>query len=78
MSMVKLILNSGTRTILYPNLEDNAIVKSYPSVVGMEKDVVFFNHQNKENGVEDSVSKHNMFEVSWLFRIKIDKSQNML
>ena len=43
MSMVKLILNSGTRTILYPNLEDNAIVKSYPSVVGMEKDVVFCN-----------------------------------
>lgn len=30
----------------------------------MQKDVFFFNHLNKENGTEDSVSKFNMFEAS--------------
>ena len=52
-----------TRSILYPKLEDNAIVLKYPSVQGMQTDVFFYNHLNKEGGSEDSVSKYNMFEV---------------
>ena len=36
----------------------------YPPVSGMGSDVFFFNHTNKENGGgDDTVSKHNMFEV---------------
>ncbi|KAJ3560209.1 hypothetical protein NP233_g10990 [Leucocoprinus birnbaumii] len=54
------------RTILYPNLEDNELVFSYPPVQGMQKDVFFFNHLNKENGTEDSVSKYNTFEVQMI------------
>ena len=34
----------------------------------MQKGVFFFNHLNKENGTEDSVSKFNMFEVSHILR----------
>ncbi|KAI9068435.1 hypothetical protein FKP32DRAFT_1561707 [Trametes sanguinea] len=54
------------RTILYPKLEDNAIVKEYPPVQGMQKDVLFFDHLNKEGGSDDSVSKYNMFEVQMI------------
>ena len=52
------------RTILYPKLEDNAVVAEYPPVQGVESDVFFLNHLNKEGGSDDSVSKYNMFEVS--------------
>ncbi|KAI8974770.1 hypothetical protein BD414DRAFT_424028 [Trametes punicea] len=55
------------RTILYPRLEDNAIVHGYRPVQGMQKDVFFMNHLNKEGGSEDSVSKYNTFEASDLF-----------
>ncbi|KAH9923478.1 uncharacterized protein BXZ73DRAFT_50943 [Epithele typhae] len=54
------------REILYPKLEDNEIVHGYPHVQGMQKDVFFFNHLNKENGTEDSVSKYNSFEVEMI------------
>ncbi|KAH9066137.1 hypothetical protein EDB87DRAFT_1732090 [Lactarius vividus] len=54
------------RKILYPKLEDNEVVRSYPAVHGMEKNVVFFSHNNPENSEEDSVSKHNMFEVAMI------------
>ncbi|KAI9445926.1 hypothetical protein H4582DRAFT_1805091 [Lactarius indigo] len=54
------------RTILYPKLEDNEVVRNYPAVKGMEKNVVFFSHNNPENSEEDSVSKHNMFEVAMI------------
>ncbi|KAH8976901.1 hypothetical protein EDB92DRAFT_1938185 [Lactarius akahatsu] len=54
------------RTILYPNLEDNEVVRGYPAVHGMEKNVVFFSHNNPENSEDDSVSKHNMFEVAMI------------
>ncbi|KAH8998227.1 hypothetical protein EDB86DRAFT_2828512 [Lactarius hatsudake] len=49
------------RTILYPKLEDHEVVRGYPAVQGMEKNV-FFSHNNPENSEDDSVSKHNMFE----------------
>ena len=51
------------RTILYPKLEDNEIVKDYPDVKGMSENVVFFTHNNKEDGGQESVSKVNSFEV---------------
>ncbi|PCH39561.1 nucleoside triphosphate hydrolase protein [Wolfiporia cocos MD-104 SS10] len=51
------------RQILYPRLEDNEIVQTYPHVQGMQQDVFFFNHTHKENGSDDSVSKYNDFEV---------------
>ena len=61
--IVSLCLRYHCRTILYPELEDNNVVKEYPCVQGMDKDVFFLNHINKENGTEDSVSKFNMYEV---------------
>lgn len=57
-----------SREILYPKLEDHNVVHQYPRVQGMQKDVYFLDHLNKENGTEDSVSKYNMFEVRHLSR----------
>ncbi|KAI0956522.1 hypothetical protein AcW1_005178 [Taiwanofungus camphoratus] len=54
------------RTILYPKLEDNEVVHAYPRVQGMQKDVYFMSHTNKENGSDDSVSKYNEFEVAMI------------
>ena len=51
------------RTILYPKLEDNEVVMSYPDVKGMSENVVFFTHDHKEDGGQESVSKVNSFEV---------------
>ena len=55
------------RTILYPKLEDHDIVHHYPLVQGIEKNIFFFSHSNKENAEADSVSKYNMFEVCRYF-----------
>jgi len=52
-----------SRTILYPKLEDHEIVRHYPPVQGVDKNVFFFSHNNAENAEADSVSKYNMFEV---------------
>jgi len=52
-----------TRTILYPDLKDHEVVNKYPHVQGMEKDIYFFTHTNKEDGAEESSSKVNTFEV---------------
>jgi hypothetical protein len=38
-------------------------------VQGMEKNVLFFSHDNAENAEADSVSKHNMFEVRQHFKL---------
>jgi hypothetical protein len=51
------------RKILYPKLVDHDSVRLYPPVQGVEKDVFFFSHKNKENAEDDSVLKYNMFEV---------------
>jgi hypothetical protein len=51
------------RTILYPKLEDNELVHNYPDVKGMSENVVFFTHNHKEDGGQESVSKVNSFEV---------------
>lgn len=58
------------RTILYPKLEDNDIVRHYPHVQGMETNVFFFSHNNKENAEDDSVSKYNSFEVRQCLDLK--------
>jgi hypothetical protein len=54
---------TSSRTILYPKLEDHDVVRRYPSVQGVDKNVFFFSHDNAENAETDSVSKYNMFEV---------------
>ncbi|KAI0765957.1 hypothetical protein BD413DRAFT_606098 [Trametes elegans] len=55
------------RTILYPRLEDHDVVSQYPPVQGMQHNVFFYSHLNKEGGAEtDSVSKHNPFEVEMI------------
>jgi hypothetical protein len=62
------------RTILYPKLEDNELVKDYPDVKGMSKNVMFFTHNHKEDGGQESVSKVNSFEVSTPFPLSDLKS----
>ena len=38
-------------------------MKNYPDVKGMSENVVFFTHNHREDGGQDSVSKVNSFEV---------------
>ena len=38
-------------------------MKRYPDVKGMSENVVFFTHNHKEDGGQESVSKVNTFEV---------------
>ncbi|KAI9445911.1 hypothetical protein H4582DRAFT_2052050 [Lactarius indigo] len=40
----------------FVRFEDNEVVRGYPPVQGMEKDVVFFSHDNPENSEDDSVA----------------------
>ncbi|CAE6506724.1 unnamed protein product, partial [Rhizoctonia solani] len=61
-------ISSLIRTTLYPNLQDNAKVFNYPDVRGMDKNVFFISHENLERGGgEDSVSKHNEFEINLIY-----------
>ena len=45
-------------------------MKKYPDVKGMSENVVFFTHNNKEDGGQESVSKVNSFEVR-IYNVKI-------
>ena len=57
----------SNRKTLYPYLEDNAVVNTYPDVRGMGKNLFFFHHTHVEGGVdEESMSKYNTFEVTLL------------
>ncbi len=61
----KPVIYVSIRTILYPNLEDHDLVKKYPPIQGMEKDLFFFTHTNREKAADEgSASKVNTFEVS--------------
>ncbi|CAE6444479.1 unnamed protein product [Rhizoctonia solani] len=61
-------ISSLIRNTLYPNLKDNERVLNYPNVRGMHKDVFFVSHSHKEvGGGEDSVSKHNSFEIDMIY-----------
>jgi hypothetical protein len=56
-----------SRNTLYPKLQDHELVKTYPSVRGLTKDVFFLNHAHRENGDGDgdeSSSKYNTYEVA--------------
>ena len=64
------------RTILYPKLEDNEIVRRYPDVKGIGENILFFTHNHKEDGGQESVSKVNSFEVRlWRFRFVTPKTK---
>lgn len=55
----------GFRKFLYPNLVDHENVLKYPSIRGMSKDFVFFDHHQKEDRQEqESSSRTNTYEVS--------------
>ena len=45
-------------------------MKDYPDVKGMSENVVFFTHNHKEDGGQESVSKVNSFEV-WIPNVEI-------
>ncbi|KAK0199718.1 hypothetical protein DFS33DRAFT_1398406 [Desarmillaria ectypa] len=60
-------ISHNIRTILYPNLEDHDLVKKYPPIQGMERDLFFFTHTNREKAADEgSASKVNMFEVKMI------------
>ncbi|KAG2153743.1 uncharacterized protein EDB93DRAFT_1134566 [Suillus bovinus] len=60
-------ISSLIRNTLYPSLEDHELVRHYPSVRGITKNLFFVNHNNRENeGAEDSASKFNLFEVEMI------------
>jgi hypothetical protein len=60
------------RTAVYadldPELEDHELVKNYPPVKGMAQPLVFFDHDDREDGAKDdeSRSKSNEFEVQMI------------
>jgi hypothetical protein len=60
------------RTILYPELKDHEVVRRFPLVQGVDRNVFFFSHNNAENAESDSVSKYNMFEVRHTLTLRLD------
>ena len=64
MSLVASFSRCTGSSTLYSKLQDHDVVKNYPPVRGMAKDIFFLSHQHKENGGEDeSISKYNTYEV---------------
>ncbi|KIM23239.1 hypothetical protein M408DRAFT_332444 [Serendipita vermifera MAFF 305830] len=60
-------ISSLARRTLYADLEDNDLVKTYPDVRGLAKNLFFFHHENAEGGNdEESTSKFNRFEASMI------------
>ncbi|CAE6460674.1 unnamed protein product [Rhizoctonia solani] len=61
-------ISSLIRNTLYPKLEDHELVKHYPDVRGMHKNVFFLSHAHKEvGGGEDAVSKYNQYELDMIY-----------
>ncbi|KAH0839427.1 hypothetical protein J3R83DRAFT_202 [Lanmaoa asiatica] len=61
-------ISSLIRNTLYEGLQDHDLVKSYPDVRGMVKNLFFVTHNHKENGgTDDTASKYNMHEVRMRF-----------
>jgi superfamily I DNA and/or RNA helicase len=55
------------RETVYPGLRDHPLVEDYPPVKGMDKPLVFFDHnEGEDNGTwgDESRSKSNTFEVN--------------
>ncbi|KAI9460073.1 hypothetical protein HD554DRAFT_1598622 [Boletus coccyginus] len=60
-------ISSLIRNTLYEGLQDHELVKSYPDVRGMVKNLFFVTHNHKENGgTDDTASKYNMYEVEMI------------
>ncbi|KAG0698145.1 hypothetical protein DFH29DRAFT_943008 [Suillus ampliporus] len=60
-------ISSLIRNTLYPRLEDHELVRDYPPVRGIAKNVFFVTHSHRENeGAEDSASKFNLYEVAMI------------
>lgn len=60
-------ISSLIRNTLYPGLEDHELVRDYPSVRGVAKNVFFVSHDHKENdGGDDTASKYNTYEVKMI------------
>ena len=53
----------------YENLIDADSVMNYDHVNGIQKDLFFIQHENMERGVEDSLSKANLFEAEYITRL---------
>ncbi|KAG8218136.1 P-loop containing nucleoside triphosphate hydrolase protein [Butyriboletus roseoflavus] len=57
-------ISSLIRNTLYEGLQDHELVKSYPDVRGMVKNLFFVTHNHRENGgMDDTASKYNVYEV---------------
>ncbi|KAG1904255.1 uncharacterized protein F5891DRAFT_1206968, partial [Suillus fuscotomentosus] len=57
-------ISSLIRNTLYPSLDDHELVRQYPSVRGIPKNLFFVTHNHRENeGAEDSASKYNLYEA---------------
>ncbi|KAG6373951.1 hypothetical protein JVT61DRAFT_6115 [Boletus reticuloceps] len=57
-------ISSLIRNTLYEGLQDHELVKKYPDVRGMVKNMFFVTHSHKENGgTDDTASKYNVYEV---------------
>ncbi len=62
---------------MYKGLIDHNVVKEHPEVRGFAKNVFFFDHDNKETGGgDDSISKHNAFEVRHQPRMRVPEPFN--
>ncbi|KAI9456882.1 hypothetical protein HD554DRAFT_1839076 [Boletus coccyginus] len=60
-------ISSLIRNTLYEGLQDHELVKSYPDVRGMVKNLFFVTHNHKENGgTDDTASKYNTYEVEMI------------
>lgn len=53
----------------YDDLLDHEIVKSYEWIKGVQKNVFFIDHNHREDGDEDSLSKSNRHEAEYLTRL---------
>jgi hypothetical protein len=67
------------RNTLYPGLEDHELVRHYPSVRGIAKNLFFVNHSHRENeGAEDSASKYNLYEARVFITLMIKLFTDLL
>lgn len=58
------------RDTVYPKLKDHPSVLRYPEgIPGMVENLFFFNHDNPEDGQEDTKSKANKFEAKFTARL---------
>ncbi|KAK3789138.1 hypothetical protein RRG08_012128 [Elysia crispata] len=54
---------------IYPDLKDHPVVSSYEHIRGVSKDVFFIQHSESESCVEDTRSKSNNFEASYVTKL---------